>query len=218
MARDIVGYLLSRIKVNGAGCFEWQGWRGSGGYGELLVDGRQKKAHRISYEAFRRPIPPGVNVCHHCDNPCCINPSHLFLGTQLDNMRDAAEKSRMRHGSAAGNAKLNDAMVREIVGRYGSGESIASISREVGISQGVVKRVIRGEAWSHVDRPLVTLRGREPARGESLPHSKLNEAKVRLIRSMAADGLKTCHIASQFDVNRRTISDVVSRKKWKHVT
>lgn len=93
---DIVDRLLARIKVTPNGCFEWQGTK-SDGYGRLKMGKwRVVGAHRASYEAFRGPIPKGLFVCHHCDNRCCINPAHLFLGTNLDNIRDAQRKGRLK--------------------------------------------------------------------------------------------------------------------------
>jgi len=79
---------------NADGCREWTGGRNNYGYGTFWLDGRSVKAHRVAHELAVGPIPPGVKVCHSCDNPSCCEPSHLFLGTQSDNVRDSAQKRR----------------------------------------------------------------------------------------------------------------------------
>lgn len=85
-----------------AHCIEWQGATNSSGYGHFCVstDGQKQwvYAHRHAYETHVGPIPPGMYVCHTCDNKICINPSHLFLGTQIDNMQDHAAKGRHHYG------------------------------------------------------------------------------------------------------------------------
>ena len=78
-------------------CWEWQGYRGADGYGRFRVAtrGAPALAHRFAYETAFGPIPPGLLVCHRCDNPPCVRPSHLFLGTQQDNIRDCSAKGRL---------------------------------------------------------------------------------------------------------------------------
>lgn len=82
-----------------SGCWEWTGHRSSVGYGCLKVFGSMKDAHRFAYELYKGPIPDGLHVLHSCDNKLCVNPSHLSLGTHADNMRQAAERGRMRSGA-----------------------------------------------------------------------------------------------------------------------
>ncbi len=86
------------------GCWLWCGSPNSSGYGELKVCGRMLKAHRVSYELHIGEIPQGLHVCHHCDTPLCVNPSHLFVGTNADNVRDRMAKGRggCAHGAANG--------------------------------------------------------------------------------------------------------------------
>lgn len=82
-------------------CIEWWGGKAnSGGYGFLRVSGQPRQAHRHVWEECFGPIPEGMYVCHHCDNPPCVNPEHLFLGTQSDNMRDREAKGRANRAAS----------------------------------------------------------------------------------------------------------------------
>lgn len=94
--------LMARVLVTDAGCWEYQGARTTNGYGSIGTGGRGKsgKAHRVAYALFRGPIPDGMNVCHHCDNPPCCNPEHLFLGDDAANAADRESKGRNRPAPA----------------------------------------------------------------------------------------------------------------------
>lgn len=88
--RDAGLTVMSMVEATDSGCWDWLGQRSQEGYGRL----GEVFAHRLAYEAFRGPIPPGMYVCHTCDNPPCCNPDHLFIGTNADNVRDSMSKGR----------------------------------------------------------------------------------------------------------------------------
>jgi hypothetical protein len=142
-----------------SGCLEWHGYKDKNGYGILLVtkDGKKnnRKAHRLSYELHVAPIPAQMFVCHSCDNPSCIEPSHLFVGTAADNNADKMKKGRYRPGgkphlgSMNGRAKLDEQQVtgiRCLVREYGI--PAAAIARSLGMSACAVQRAVKGKTWN----------------------------------------------------------------------
>ncbi len=131
-----------------SGCWLWTGCVKNTGYGRIQVGRRCVLAHRVSYELHRDPIPPGMHVLHRCDQPGCVNPNHLFLGTHLDNMADREAKGRNNpvRGEAQGTAKLTEADVRKI--RAASGKQ-RDIAKEFGITQANVWSIRARKTWAH---------------------------------------------------------------------
>lgn len=132
------------------GCWLWTGLVNNHGYGIATIDGRQTSAHRVVYGLLVKPVPKGLDLCHKCDNPLCVRPDHMFVGTRKENMQDAARKGRTCKGSAAPNAILNEDMVRIARKRAAAGEPIRKIARELSAPYKVLWQAVRGKSWRHV--------------------------------------------------------------------
>lgn len=129
-------------------CWLWTARLTHGGYGQIKWGGIYRKASRVSYELAHGKFPDELFVLHTCDNPQCVNPSHLFLGTQQDNMDDKVNKGRQARGERHGQCKLTDAQVSEIRQRYAAGgTSHRKLGAEYGVDHtqigNIVKRKMR---------------------------------------------------------------------------
>jgi len=115
------------------------------------------RAHRVSWEIHRGPIPEGACVLHQCDNRSCVNPGHLFLGTYSDNARDMHRKGRavIHRGEDCAASKLTEADVRKIRAMIWGGVSCAKAARAVGISTGHAWRIAARKSWVHVEQESV---------------------------------------------------------------
>lgn len=111
-------------------------------------------AHRISYRIYNGEIPYGMYVCHHCDNPRCVNPEHLFLGTQADNMHDCAVKGRKTPsgsiGERHGMSKLSASQVIEIRERNSHGERGSELADEYGMSRAAISLIVNRHIWKSI--------------------------------------------------------------------
>lgn len=135
-------------------CWVWMRHRNNHGYGKLTINGRGVFSHRLSYELSIGPIPDDKIVLHRCDNPACINPSHLKLGSQSDNMKDCYRKGRssVRPHSCPGEtnpaAKLTSEQVAEIRFLLREGKSQDAIASEFGVSQSQISNINLGKQWT----------------------------------------------------------------------
>lgn len=130
-------------------CWLWIGCKAKSGYGVLSINNQAIGAHRISYWLAHGIIPQGLHVCHICDNPPCVRPSHLFLGTMKDNIQDASRKGRMHPGEKHGMAKLTVKDVRAIRNLYPRFTQLR-IAKMFGVSRGCIGDIVRNVNWAIV--------------------------------------------------------------------
>jgi len=153
MRKTLANRFWEKVAFLGAGpddCWVWRGVRNAEGYGKIGeggVHGRTLQAHRVSYELANGPIAKGMFVCHHCDNPSCVNPAHLFLGTQADNTQDMMNKGRSARGDGIGISKLISQQVYEIRAMLDRGISQLLIAGKYGVSQTAITRINTGKTW-----------------------------------------------------------------------
>jgi GTP-dependent phosphoenolpyruvate carboxykinase len=136
-------------------CWEWQGYRDKNGYGHLTVHQEVKLAHRYAWEDIYGSLPDWLYVLHKCDNPSCVNPEHLILGTQQDNLADCVAKGRASGGSMPGelnpSAKITAIQAREIyISRNRFGNKLRVIAEKYGITPQAVHLIAKGIKWSSV--------------------------------------------------------------------
>lgn len=163
-----------KVNVRSPGeCWEWTAQRQHFGYGQFKMrDGRKRTAHKFAIEAATGPVPAGMFVLHKCDNPPCCNPSHLFLGTPADNMRDMWAKGRASNANHPGNAealkawraanpaaftgashpsaKLTEADVVEIRAALASGATGVSLAKRYNVSNDTISAIRTRKKWRHV--------------------------------------------------------------------
>ncbi|WP_432444511.1 HNH endonuclease signature motif containing protein [Sporomusa sphaeroides] len=151
--------ILANIKINSnTGCWEWTGaLKGKDRlkqYGHLTIGSRSKgtrktvSAHRYSYKIYKGNIPDNMDVCHKCDNPKCVNPEHLFIGTRQDNVNDRESKGRNKTPHLTGDNHPSRKLTYEIVKVIRSSkESSTEISKRYGVCSSLIRAIRRGEYW-----------------------------------------------------------------------
>ena len=137
---DEVKRFLSRVR-KAEKCWEWIGPKTPRGYGKLWVNGKLMYAHRFSYFHHLGNFDQAFLVCHHCDNPSCVNPKHLFLGTHADNIKDMSRKGRAQRG------RFSVEQIRNIKNRIASGETKRSIAKNLGVNETLICMIDKGKRY-----------------------------------------------------------------------
>lgn len=143
----------AKVEKSGGGqaCWPWTASRTKKGYGKAsAAGGGWDLAHRVSWLLAKGSIPRGMHVLHRCDNRACVNPRHLFLGTNDDNIADMLKKKRHQHGEHHYDAKLTDRRVRAIRRAVAAGAIQAAQARKYGVCNMTINRIVHRKIWKHI--------------------------------------------------------------------
>jgi hypothetical protein len=151
---EIDTFVLTTKKTP-SGCIEWQGSKFVRGYGRSFMNGRQCTASRVSYSMFVGPIPEGLHILHSCDNPPCVNPTHLRAGTSKENMQERERKGRRKAPKGEGHsmAKLTEDDVRAIRGNHdpkSPERNSRALAKQYGVDYSMIRLIINNKNWKHV--------------------------------------------------------------------
>lgn len=201
-------------------CWEWTGLRGDSHYGLLSVSigsgWWNEGAHRLAWVLHNGPLPDlpdhgRAHVLHHCDNPPCVNPKHLFVGTYGDNNRDKAAKGRAPRGETHPITHVTEEQVRSL---RADPRPQRELARAYGLAETTVHNIKHGLSWAHIDGDLVpSVAGYK--RGEESPGAKLTAEQVRAVR---ADRRTHRRIAADYGVSHYAIQRIKSGKTWNSLT
>ncbi len=154
MPRKVITSLEDRlwpyVDRSGNGCWEWQCAKAGAGYGVFVLGKTRHYTHRAAWELTNGPIPDGMFICHHCDNPPCCRPDHLFLGTHADNMRDRVAKGRSGKGSQHSQARFTEDDIRYIRSAYPS-VTQAVLAERFNVAPSTISMIVNRVNWPHVE-------------------------------------------------------------------
>lgn len=199
--------LFNQCRMSETGCWEWTGTKRNG-YGLMWFESKTRSAHRVSYEAFKGPIPTGLHILHRCDNPGCINPAHLRAGTIKENAIDRETRGRRDvKGEQIGTSKLTEQQVSEIKASSLSNKALAA---QYGVRPTHIWRIRSGESWAHVSLPTAShIDGR-------------GKVKLTLEQALAIKNadVSVSHgvLAAKYGVSASTICQIRAGRTWKNLS
>jgi len=202
------------LRVNKLGdndCWCWNTYISKSGYGQFkfcyLSKYYQFTASRVSYELKVGLIPDGLLVCHKCDNPKCVNPKHLFLGTQKDNMDDKVNKNRQARAENNGRSKLNWEIVNEIRKSYPINKNTSELSKKYNIDSSMIINILKGENWIDENYKPIHIEKQLFKKGHTIS-MVISTEKVIEIKKLINEGLSTKNISEITGVKNQKIKDI----------
>jgi hypothetical protein len=213
----------SFIPIDTNQCWVWTKCKDKDGYGKFKIRINNLpyhlRAHRVSAALYLAPVPLELIVMHKCDNPSCVNPNHLHIGTHLENEQDKDKKGRRR----IWNTLLNKDQVTTILTRLIKGDRIKIIAKEYKVSVGCIHSITSGGTWKNITGSLTTdefekMKTLLKRRGSRHVFAKLSEEDVLEIRERSKNGESNTELAKFFKIHPNTISTIKRRISWKHLS
>jgi hypothetical protein len=212
---DLDGPIHPLLKTK---CWLWLGaHQMDSGHGVFRLRGTNMPAGKAALILSDVEVTAGLNICHHCDNPPCIRPDHLFQGTDKENAQDMAQKGRSSWGEKHYRAKLTNADARSIIQEYAAGALAKDLAAKYRVSPSAVGALLTGRQWKQLTGGASVSHGR--GRGERAHAAKLTEAVVLEIRQKYATGKlgNLSQVARDLGVQRHAIYALLSGKTWAHI-
>ena len=207
-------------------CWEWKAGKSAIGYGWFGVQEqgkwRSSLAHTVAWVLVNeRPIPHGLQINHHCDNPSCCSIWHIYAGTQTQNMMDASRRHRVAVGEARSHLRAHEVLLMAPL--YRQGYTLRDLAQKFHTGQPTVYKILNGQSWKHLPaalsseerRPLLLAHYSKMSR--TRPRTILTEDNVREIRRLIQQRVKRTVLAQQFGVHVSTIKGIAHRRIWKNV-
>jgi len=191
-------------------CWNWLKCKDQKGYGFFRINKKMVRAHRLSYMIYNKidEIPEGMLICHKCDNPPCINPKHLFIGTPHDNSQDCLIKNRNKcfYGNENWNSKLNEKEVIEIRDLYYNNiYSMKELGNIYEVTRELIGYIVIGTIWKNIGGHI-----REVAQ-----YQKVSQEDVNNIRSLRKSGVSVREISLLYPISERHIRDIINYRRRK---
>lgn len=210
--QDVLDRFWSKVRKSEEtdGCWLWTASLHTEGYGHFGLRGRIVRAHRVSWEiANGVTVPDGMKLCHTCDNPPCVRPDHLFIGTDAENAKDKVRKGRSPRGEEAPKVRLTNDSVQRIVELRRQGVPRKDVARLSDIDPSVITRIMSGQIWSHITG--IVDGEQEAHSGGGHRWAKLTDQQaeeVYLTRTIQKRSLRD--IAAEFGIQESTVSRIAN--------
>ena len=197
------------------GCWPWAEKVDKDGYGIFRYKGRLYRAQRLAYILHHGGLDPALVVRHSCDTRLCIQWLHLIAGTQRENVQDAMDRDRIQKGARHYQAKLTEALVRQIIALRDT-HSQATLATMFGVSDTTINAILRGKLWTHADPSYVPSPEQYTQSGASHHLAKMTPGTVQQIRALSLTH-SLGQLGSLFHLDRSTVHDIVHHDTWKDV-